>query len=446
MFRRHRDEQGATAVIVALSLVALLGLVVLTVDVGQLLYKRRAMVNASDAAALAAAQTCAGLTDPALPSAMANTYAQDNVSTATGGITEMVGCKQESFGHVSVHYGMNQDLFFAGVLGANGPAQVSTVATAGWGPAGAANPQPIVVYTGQSQGNCDIREGIGAGISCYLWYDNDLFNQSSFGFLNLCTVNDPCQHGWDVDAGANCPNVGASLREDWINGNWTGGPNQVNWPDTTFVCRVSGLSQSDWSSLSDHIGEDLLFPVNDCEHQVDRNGVEIGCNATTAPDKYDIIGFIVLHLDDVLRGKAEWAGNSGTCTTAPMNMTPSSPDIDLDLIASGLGCTPYDSITNVQMNANGNPKCCTLGSQYTYDAVNHVIHWTGGNRNNVRLSWDYTEDGPCGPAPNNSSAECMLVTTVEARFGGSNPGGGADFGVRAVRLCDLAIGSCPEQR
>ena len=59
----REGERGATAVIVTLSLIALLGLIVLTVDVGQLLFKRRTMVNASDAAALAAAQSCAGRGD-----------------------------------------------------------------------------------------------------------------------------------------------------------------------------------------------------------------------------------------------------------------------------------------------------------------------------------------------------------------------------------------------
>ena len=107
---------------------------------------------------------------------------------------------------------MQQGLFFAGVLGFDGPAAVRTTATAGWGPAGGANPLPIVVYTGNDQGNCDIAEGIGPDVACYLWFDNDLFNGSSFGFLNLCTETDSCTHGWDVDAGANCPNVGASLR------------------------------------------------------------------------------------------------------------------------------------------------------------------------------------------------------------------------------------------
>ena len=52
-------ERGATIVIVALALVAMFGMVVLVIDVGGLLWKRRELVNASDAAALSGAQTCA---------------------------------------------------------------------------------------------------------------------------------------------------------------------------------------------------------------------------------------------------------------------------------------------------------------------------------------------------------------------------------------------------
>ena len=163
MLRLRRGEEGAVAVIVVLSLVALIGVTVLTVDVGQLLFKRRAMVNASDAAALAAAQSCAGVDDSDSPEAMADLFAVDNVSVASGQITELVGCDGPSFGHVSVEYGMSQDLFFAGVLGFNGPAQVTTEATAGWGPARAGNPVPIVVYTGQDQGNCDVDEHLPGG-------------------------------------------------------------------------------------------------------------------------------------------------------------------------------------------------------------------------------------------------------------------------------------------
>jgi len=170
--RNGSDERGATAVIVALSLIAILGMVVLTVDVGQLLFKRRAMVNASDAAALAAAQSCAGLTDSDSPESMADVFAIDNVSTANSGVANIIdiaGCDGPPFGHVTVEYEMQQELFFAGVLGFDGPAAVKTKATAGWGPAGGATPVPIVVYTGNDQGNCDIQEGIGPDVACYLW-------------------------------------------------------------------------------------------------------------------------------------------------------------------------------------------------------------------------------------------------------------------------------------
>ncbi|HWL91852.1 MAG TPA: pilus assembly protein TadG-related protein, partial [Actinomycetota bacterium] len=339
--RDNSDERGATAVIVTLSLIALLGMIILTVDVGQLLYKRRAMVNASDAAALAAAQSCAGLTDSDDPGSMANAFAVDNVSTAVGGITDIAGCDGPPFGHVTVEYGMEQGLFFAGVLGFDGPAQVRTEATAGWGPTGSANPLPIVVYTGQEQGDCDIQEGTPAGIPCYMWYDNDLFSSSAFGFLNLCTATDPCQQGWDVGQTDSCPNVGSSLRDDWIQGNWSGGPNDVN-PPFTYVCRVSGLSSSNWDSLEGRVGPphvpgeedsaDLIFPVNDCTQQVLSDG-SIGCSTTLAPEKYAIVGFIVLHLEDVLDSAAEWGGSSldscgrnnfnvATNTTYPLSSVP----------------------------------------------------------------------------------------------------------------------------
>jgi hypothetical protein len=441
--RRRHGERGATAVIVAISLFAMLGLVVLTVDVGQLLFKRREMVNASDAAALAAAQSCAGLGDTDDPAIMANVFAQQNVSVATGGITEMVGCDGPAFGHVTVQYGVDQSLFFAGVLGANGPARVTTSATAGWGPTGGGNPVPIVVYEGLTQGGCNIVEGIPEGSTCYLWYDNDLFGDSAFGFLNLCTESDPCQQGWDVAADASCPADRRDV-EEWVNGTWQGGPNITNYPDgATYVCRVSGLNSDIWQNdVTPRVGQELMFPVNDCTTQVDKDGNVVGCNAV--PDKYNIVGFIVLELTAVLDDQADWGAAPSRCQTASATMNPGSPDIDLDVAAANLGCTPYDYIGNVDVTGQGG--CCAEGTHYEYDPSTHVLDWTftGGQQRNVRISWDYGTNGPCGPAPSNSSAVCLQVTTVSPRFRGNIVNsGGKDFGARSVRLCDLQIGSCP---
>jgi Putative Flp pilus-assembly TadE/G-like len=434
------DEQGATAVIVVLSLIALFGLIVLTVDVGQLLWQRRGMVNASDAAALAAAQSCAGLNDSDLPEAMADAFALNNVSNAVTGlpnITEMVGCDGPAYGHVSVEYAMNQELFFAGVLGFNGPASVRTAATAGWGPAGGANPLPIVVYTGNDQGNCDIQEGTPAGVDCYLWYDNDLFENSAFGFLNLCTATDPCTHGWDVDAAASCPNVGANLRDDWIDGDWTGGPNELNYPDPTYVCVVTGLSQSNWQGLDRRVGSDLIFPIDDCPTNVDNNGNVVGCDVF--PNKYNIIGFITLHLDAVLDSAAEWGGIARTtCSPNNVNVTPGLV-IPLSSFSGG-NCPNGTTPTGVlDFRIDGQAS----SPNWTYDDLNKQFTWTGP-ADRVDVNFDWWLDGQCGQPPPNSSAVCIKVHTVEVRFGGTSPGGGADFGVRAIRLCDMTIGSCPE--
>ena len=443
---RVADEQGATAVIVTLSLIALLGMIVLTVDVGQLLFKRRAMVNASDAAALAAAQSCAGLDDADSPEAMADTFAVENatgVVTALPNIVDEVGCDGPAFGHVTVEYGTNQNLFFAGVLGFDGPATVRTRATAGWGPTGGGNPIPIVVYEGLSQGGCNIVEGLPPDESCYLWYDNGLFGDSAFGFLNLCTENDPCRHGWDVAGDASC-SADRSDVEQWVAGTWQGGPNEVNYPAPTYVCRVSGLAEDIWQNdLSERLGEELMFPVNDCTTQVDDRGQVVGCDEM--PHKYNIVGFVVLRLDEVLSDQQDWGGSSSTCTTNPVSMTSASPDVDLDVAATSLGCTPYDFISDVEVNASGPGPCCTEGTHYNYDPDNHVVDWIDGDKNNVRISWDYGQDGPCGQPPGNSSAVCLRVTTVEARFRGSVICESCkDFGVRAVRLCDLDVGSCPQ--
>ena len=234
---RLRRDDGATAVIVILTLVALLGMIILTVDVGQLLYKRRAMVNASDAAALAAAQSCAGLADsdspdchgehlrggqrehrpsagsPISPAATARPSATSPSSTGCSRDSSSRGCsvstarRSEDRGH--------------GRLGADRVRQ----------------PAPDRGLHGAGAGQLRHPGGDSTRVTpCYLWYDNDLFNNSAFGFLNLCTATDPCQQGWDVGrselrartSGRACGTIGSRA---------TGAadPNEVT-PPFTYVC------------------------------------------------------------------------------------------------------------------------------------------------------------------------------------------------------------------
>lgn len=78
MIRRlRRGERGGISVIVALSLVVLLGVAALVVDVGALYAERAELQNGSDAAALAIAQNCA-VGSCGTPSATAQTFVNSN--------------------------------------------------------------------------------------------------------------------------------------------------------------------------------------------------------------------------------------------------------------------------------------------------------------------------------------------------------------------------------
>ena len=120
------DERGASLLIIAVSLVALLGMVVLTVDLGGLLVKRRGMVTASDAAALAAAETFAtnnaSYANQGPAQDKADSYATQNQANSqrdswevTPGIPGMT-CDPASCGTVAVQYHGSQSLFFASIL------------------------------------------------------------------------------------------------------------------------------------------------------------------------------------------------------------------------------------------------------------------------------------------------------------------------------------------
>src|SRR5207247_11421313 len=132
-----RQERGATVVIVALVLIAMFGMMVLVVDVGGLLWKRRELVNGSDAAALSAASTCALPTsvDPKTAEVAADELAREHVTgldptTATNATVPSGLCNTTSAGWVKVQYSQNQHLFFAPVLGFSHQNGVTTKAYA----------------------------------------------------------------------------------------------------------------------------------------------------------------------------------------------------------------------------------------------------------------------------------------------------------------------------
>ena len=461
--QRSGQESGAVAVIVALSLIAIFSMLVLTVDVGGLLLARRAMVNASDAAALAAAQSCASTDDTLDPEAQADTYATDNVAgavTGTTNITDLVNCDGDGNGHVSVEYLTQQDLFFAGVLGFGETGDVRTAATAAWGAAAGGFAVPIVLESGYLQGICKIPDGVSIGDTCAMYYNNgdSSLGDANWGFMNL--------EQWNVDSGENCHNAGSSDRGDWILNDY-GDPLVLNGSppgsEPTYVCNDTGHSSRNWKDLADRMDSNpiVLFPVNDCEGQLDKSGSVSPCPST--PDKYDIIGFTRLKLLAIYKGNDPAAigtpGAGGTCALSKASLNSGQVKPLSDTYGSGGGC-PSGSPDNLNASEvhifpkNGAeyrqcaPSDASSTCGYWYDPVARQITWRSANATDLKVQYGWSmngTEGACGSRPSDPNAICV-VTEWRGFTTSSGPiSSGKNFGVSAFALCDLELGTCPEE-
>ena len=479
MLRRLRDDRGATAVIVTISLVAIFAMLMLTIDVGGLLYRHRKLVNGADAAALAAAQSCAIDSDTDDPEVIADQYAMENVSDlvpADGGIVAdpalTFGCDTDGVGRVTVRYEMPQHLYFAPVLGFDNSTPASAQATASWSPGGG-NAVPIVVDSGTIQGTCGIPNDVKIGDSCNLWYDNgnlELGN-ANWGFMNL--------DQWNVAADASCDSAGgANNRADYIQNDFQDDlPMNGDPPGSapTYVCTSTGHATSNWDDLRSRIGDVLMFPVNDCGGQVDKNGIVTPCPST--PDKYDIIGFTSLYLVDVLRGNDPAAfgslAASGTCN---QDFQPFDADGDATTLqtfnlnsfgtfsSQCFGSAP-DNLSGliITPKKNGLPayRLCapgqTVGCEYQYDPATRNVTWVGpgttrvGSKESdddlhISFSWSFNgTPGLCEPPDRSSDPNALCLITEWRGFALTAKTGGQDFGVRSIHLCDPDItASCPE--
>jgi hypothetical protein len=434
-FAQLNNERGAATAIVALAMIALVGMVVLVVDVGGLLTLRRRVVAASDAAALAAAQSCAR-EKTAEVLTQADRFATDNVAEATRYSFAHEGCGTSAAGYVTLGYQANKELFFAPLLGVDDSRPVGHKSTAIWGPALASNPVPIQISMdpGTRRIPCEVGP---APKECNVMWNNHVFDSSTWGFMNLSE--------WDVSAGANCPNAGASNRDDWITGAEIVDVKLAHVP--TYVCMDSGHASSNWADLRSQIGQVKYFPVNDPSQMVTTSGKE----------KWAVIGFTPLRIADVLRGDDPAA--VGTPGVAPIDAHCTdkhsfTKDEVLPLWTIGGGGCPagnaVDSITNLKLSKKQGPNTIDIpaGVAWTYDPVLkeitwHVSSWPGlNNLNNIDVEFDWHVDGvaptagKCGVQPSDANAICLVLMWEGPIIGGFQPGpaGTEDFGIRAIRL------------
>jgi Putative Flp pilus-assembly TadE/G-like len=475
----HRREEGAVAIMVALLLVVFMAAVALTVDVGGLYLRRRALVNGSDAAAMGSARTCTrGGNDVALggyasPEDAADFLVQHNAPITTDevngpdpNITYLPDCSvHPQWGHISVRYTSNQGLYFAPVLGFDHESPVTTSATASWG-LGSNNPIPIVLSSLLSV-DCPVPPSgwPTPGDTCAFWYDNDRLNGGNFAFLSLNPA------GWDVPIGDNCSGAqsgGTSNLTKWINGSLPASVT-LNWTDPTYVCTDTGIrgvggkggpNSQVWSALNDLIGETRDFPINwegPGAPPIDDAPPQGTVYQQGNIDKYDIIGFASLTIVDVVsRDDAE--GGVGNCTTKnpdPYHWTTTGQTLDLNTIDSSTsgwqGCPNRiaDDITSVTVTRakNNDPPCCAPGVDYQYDPLTRTITWLGTDLpKDTKISFAWLIDpnnGPCGQLPSNSSAMCVVTTWVHSTLDSDFPPGTDNNTV--IRLCDFDYGTCLDQ-
>jgi Flp pilus assembly protein TadG len=314
------DERGMSSVVFVVSLLFILGIVALVLDGGVLLLRRRGMVNAADAAALAFAQSCAHGDGQAAASGQADALAADNVSNATRASLAVNG-ECDGSGSVTVVYQSTTRQNFAPAVGLPGSRNVVSGATASWGPAGGATGVAPLMLSARRLSNCDIPPDPSNPPTgpCYFWWDNGTGNDTTvltnaeWGIMDLRSWGPPY-----LAPSASCSGYQAnqSLVGQWIA---NGFPTTLTLPSSgvAYVCRSGGFQGN---ALNNDINNDLvgdqftLFPVNDPSRQVDRNGNLCPPGANCTVDKYAIIGFGVLHV------LGAWSGQQAlaNCTPPPV--------------------------------------------------------------------------------------------------------------------------------
>jgi hypothetical protein len=489
----HREE-GATLAIVAIALIALMGMVVLVVDVGGLVSRRREMVNANDSAALAAAKAFANEEGGAMcgvnevpAQSVATTLAQTNVAGSAMNLFT-TDCTEQT---VTVEYERDQDLFFAPVLGFADTATVIATATAKWGQAQGGNPMPIELDP-VTTGNCvyldpsDPDGGFQNPQVCPegYWFDPQSTDQNSaWGLLAL--------NEWAPDNGANDPQAQCSTTSGTAGlGGWIDGsaPIEVTLAEIpTYVCTRNGASTSSWfgplqaqqcASAPDPNCRTFLFPINDPSQMVVTNPwlpTQIQATSTNR-EKYAIVAFAPMQVYAVYDGdSAEAIGtpavtNSGSCNQPLGNSGAGDPQFpggfggwDLGAFAQancGAPTTGTPQITGVSVTRFRPPgprppalvECTSPGvpanCDWYFNPSNNVLSWwnlsSKDARNTVSFTWSVNvsagTDGACGsngvpPSHPPARAFCLVLAWAGPQLIGQDPGPpGPGFGAQAITL------------
>lgn len=218
--RLRHDESGVSLPLMALSMVAIIGMLSLVVDLGNGWRTRRALIPATDAAALAAAQDYVNGDDGC--ALTAGNYLTQNAAGAA-----LVSCVPFEYnpdqGQVTVTATDNVDTWFAGVIG-RGDYPTQSVTTAVWGtPLTVTGLRPIGLCI---EGSTELQEVVdnppATETLIRIEYDKDQPNDCGGGSIpgNWGTI--------DFDGGSNSN----SDTKDWVRDGYPGQVSFSNHPVT----------------------------------------------------------------------------------------------------------------------------------------------------------------------------------------------------------------------
>jgi hypothetical protein len=323
--RLHDDERGAVLAIVAITLIALLGMLVLTFDLGRGVALKRNMVNAADAGALAAAREC-GLAhgEPSAMAAADELVADNNdAATVTGfeinpdpAVCSGAGNPDpDGRNTVTVTVTVPQEYFFAQIFGFDS-GEVVASATAEW-IAGATGPAPLKLDELKLE-DCEDGNPTTKDDCWFTFEKGEQPLNSDWGWLNM-PEGWPIQREGDTNPLTCTSQKGGSKDlSDYIGGMGGMGTEPLTlveeWnPAPTYVCGSTGHKANNVEDIN-HWVDNMTAWMNEGnpERSVQFPIVACDSNVTTAGDCYPWkytpgVAYPVIRLQDFFVKEA-WDG------------------------------------------------------------------------------------------------------------------------------------------
>jgi Flp pilus assembly protein TadG len=309
LIRVRHEEQGAVLAIVAISLICLIGMLVLTFDLGRGVALKRNMVNGADAAALAAARECGLAHGDVAAKQAATTLVADNNDAATllpdpdgfevdpegAQCNGTAGSLEGGVGLVTVTVRVPQQYFFAPIFGINNGTVVAS-ATAEW-TTGLTNPAPVKIDQLKVEQCVDEGQPNPEGmVDCWFTFAKGPGPlNGDWGWLNL-------PEGWPVNGQdpnpMKCSSQAGGAKDlgDYIGGMggmgaggaalpplWdeTGGGNPPTW-----VCSATGHKASNVEDIQQWV-DDVQALMNQVPPKLESEPVVlfpiVACNGAVAP-------------------------------------------------------------------------------------------------------------------------------------------------------------------